>query len=200
MLKVINTYIWFHWHLHIFVRFNKAVLVTFRSSRVSSWNAAGRRAVCFDKISLISSNLEQVGMNVKKLQRCNQTTLVVDSKGILQPWRAAQRDCCVVSRNLKYTHRKQSCSTHFADGSANTSSSDLLRWKRHTEGTIRENKPSSISPESRFQNPLAAFESHCRFPLPCSVESQKVFMRSARGFLLPLRTRRGWRSFYDVAR
>lgn len=59
LLKAVNTYKWFYWHVPIFIRFNKAVLVTFRSSRVSSWNVPGRRTVFFDKISLISS-LEQV--------------------------------------------------------------------------------------------------------------------------------------------
>lgn len=104
--------------------------------------------------------------------------------------------CFKKFKEMKYTHRKQSCNIHFADDSANTSSNDTLRWKHYTGRTIREKKPSCISPESRFQNPLAACGTQCRFSLPCSVESQKVFMRNGRGFLL---LPRGWRSFYAIA-
>lgn len=165
LLKVVNTYKWFYWHVPIFIRFNKAVLVTFRSSRVSSWNVPGRRTVFFDKISLISS-LEQVRMS-KKLQHCNRITCFCENS--VSIWNGffnqaeLYNKVAVLYQEMKYTHRKQSCSTHFADDSANTNKSDTLWWKHCTGRTTGENKPSSISPESRFSNPLAAFGSQCRF-------------------------------------
>ena len=203
MLKVINTYKWFYWHLHIFICFNKAV--SFNASLISSFTVKCNRTESrFFSIKscwclMIWNKWEWMSKDSERLNNMLQWKLVVDLR--------SERGCttrllCIVKKvqEIRYTHRKQSCNTHFADDSANTSNCDTLRWKHCTGRTIGENKPSCFSSESRFLKPARRVSMRRTFFTSSQLQKPKGVIRNGHGFLLLLlQAKRGWRSFYGVA-